>query len=154
MSEFLITDTKEIALITVKNLPDNIFYISKILEIINQENIKIDYFTKQFYLKDKISVTFTVKENLISKVFDVIKKVRSFVPEVSTEIFGNNTKIIMKISENENAFLTLVKIVKKASLLKANLNILNFTDNEIIFLIPNEFVSEFKNLWGKFLRGF
>ncbi len=146
MSEILITDTKEIALITVKNLPDNIFYISKILELINEENIKIDYFTKQFYLKDKISVTFTVKENLISKVFDVIKKVRSFVPEVSTEIFGNNTKIIMKISENENAFLTLIKIVKKASLLKANLNILNFTDNEIIFLIPNEFVSEFKNL--------
>ena len=154
MSEFLITDTKEIALITVKNLPDNTFYISKILELINEENIKIDYFTKQFYLKDKISVTFTVKENLISKVFDVIKKVRSFVPEVSTEIFGNNTKIIMKISENENAFLTLVKIVKKASLLKANLNILNFTDDEIIFLIPNEYVSEFKNLWGNFLRGF
>lgn len=146
MSEFLITDTKEIALITVKNLPDNTFYISKILELINEENIKIDYFTKQFYLKDKISVTFTVKENLISKVFDVIKKIRSFIPEVSTEIFGNNTKIIMKISENENAFLTLVKIVKKASLLKANLNILNFTDNEIIFLIPNEYVSEFKNL--------
>ena len=154
MSEFLITDTKEIALITVKNLPDNIFNISKILELINEENIKIDYFTKQFYLKDKISVTFTVKENLISKVFDVIKKVRSFIPEISTEIFGNNTKIILKICEDENAFLTLIKIVKKASLLKANLNILNFTDNEIIFLIPNEFVSEFKNLWGNFLRGF
>lgn len=146
MSEFLITDTKEIALITVKNLPDNIFYLSKMLEIINEENIKIDYFTKQFYLKDKIAVTFTVKEHLISKVFDVIKKVRSFIPEISTEIFGNNTKIIIKFCEEENAFLTLIKIVKKASLLKANLNILNYTDNEISFLIPNEYVSEFKNL--------
>lgn len=145
MSEYLITDTKEIALITVKNLPDNIFYISKLLETINKENVKIDYFTKQFYLKDKISVTFTVKENLISKVFDVIKKIRQFVPEISTEISGNNTKMLIKISDNENSFLTLIKIVKKASLLKANIHILNYTDNEISVLIPNEFVSEFKS---------
>lgn len=145
MSEFLIADTKEITLVTIKNIPNNLCLISKILKIFMEEDVETDFFTKQIPINKMIYISFTLEDKDINKLFKILKKIKLLIPGISTEVSGNNAKVIFK-TNSKNKFYLLSVIFDIASNMKINIHIVNYSDSEISLLLPMESITEFRKI--------
>lgn len=145
MSDYLITDTNDIALITINNIPNNVFYISKIFNMISNENINVDMIMKSLSFKKLINLSFTINESSINNLINTIKKIKVFIPEITTEISNGNSKITIHKKYTGDISFIVSKIFNIASNMKINIGLITTSENEISLLLSSEHTKMFKD---------
>lgn len=86
---------EDVALVTVNNIPNSTKNISFILNEIASRDITVDMICQTAPYKDKISLSFTVPQDSLSDVIAATTAFRSLSSDISTDLNGNNTKIIL-----------------------------------------------------------
>ena len=93
-----ITDIKffsGIAIVTLNNIPNNPNSIAQILGIISENDISIDMISQTAPYKDSINLSFTLSEDDLAAVIGLTGKFKSLSPQISADINGYNTKILL-----------------------------------------------------------
>ncbi len=86
---------EDVALVTINNIPNRISNTSFILNEIAARNVSVDMICQTAPYKDKINLSFTVPQDSLSDVVAATAAFRSVGSDISTELNGNNTKIIL-----------------------------------------------------------
>lgn len=86
---------EDVALVTINHIPNNTKNVSFILNEIASRGITVDMICQTAPYKEKISLSFTVPQDSLSDVVSATTAFRSVSPDISTDLNGNNTKIIL-----------------------------------------------------------
>lgn len=86
---------EDVALVTVNNIPNNSKNVSFILNEIAARDVTVDMICQTAPYKDKISLSFTVPQDSLAEVIAATTAFRKVSKEISTDVNGNNTKIIL-----------------------------------------------------------
>ena len=86
---------EDVALVTVNNIPNSTKNVSFILNEIASRDVTVDMICQTAPYKDKINLSFTVPQDSLSDVIAATTAFRSVSPNISTDLNGNNTKIIL-----------------------------------------------------------
>ncbi len=86
---------EDVALVTVNHIPNNTKNIAFILNEIASRGITVDMICQTAPYKEKINLSFTVPQDSLSDLVSATTAFRSVSPEISTDLNGNNIKIIL-----------------------------------------------------------
>ena len=86
---------ENVALVTINNVPNSTKNISFILNEIAARDVTVDMICQTAPYKDKINLSFTVPQDSLSDVISATTSFKNVSPEISTDLNGNNTKIIL-----------------------------------------------------------
>lgn len=86
---------ENVALVTVNNIPNSTKNISFILNEIAVRNVTVDMICQTAPYKEKINLSFTVPQDDLSDVIAAASAFRTVSGEISVDLNGNNTKIIL-----------------------------------------------------------
>ncbi len=85
----------DVALVTVNHIPNSTKNVAFILNEIASRGVTVDMICQTAPYKEKINLSFTVPQDSLSEVISATTAFRSVNPEISTDLNGNNTKIIL-----------------------------------------------------------
>ena len=86
---------EDVALVTINNIPNLTKNVSFILSEIASRGVTVDMICQTAPYKDKINLSFTVPQDSLADVIAATTAFRSVAPDISTDLNGNNTKIIL-----------------------------------------------------------
>lgn len=86
---------EDVALVTINNIPNSTKNIAFILNEIASRGVTVDMICQTAPYKEKINLSFTVPQDSLSEVIAATTAFRSVSSEISTDLNGNNTKIIL-----------------------------------------------------------
>lgn len=86
---------EDVALVTVNNIPNSTKNVAAILSEIAGRNVTVDMICQTAPYKDKINLSFTVPQDSLADVIAATTAFRSVSSDISTDLNGNNTKIIL-----------------------------------------------------------
>ena len=86
---------EDVALVTINHIPNNTKYVSFLLNEIASRGVTVDMICQTAPYKEKINLSFTVPQDSLAEVISATTAFRSVSPEISTDLNGNNTKIIL-----------------------------------------------------------
>lgn len=89
------TYTSEIAMVTVNNIPNNTANVAAILQEIADHSVVVDMISQTAPYKDKVNLSFTIPQDDLSLIVNCTAKFKELSPNISTDINGNNTKIML-----------------------------------------------------------
>ncbi len=84
-----------IAIVTLNNIPNDPSSVARILGIISDNDISIDMISQTAPYKNSINLSFTLSEDDLAAVIGLTGKFRSLSPQITADINGNNTKILL-----------------------------------------------------------
>ncbi len=87
---------EDVAIVTVNNIPNEPKNIASILNVLAKDNISIDMISQTAPHKDKINLSFTLSQDDLGAVITKTAEFKKLSPEISTDVNGNNTKILLK----------------------------------------------------------
>ena len=85
----------DVALVTVNNIPNSTKCVALILREISSRDVSVDMICQTAPYKDKINLSFTVPQENLSEVIAATSAFRKISSDISTDLNGNNTKIIL-----------------------------------------------------------
>lgn len=88
-----ITATEDVALITLRNSPSDMQFITHVFSEIAQKEINVDMISQTAPLGGKISLSFTVSDDSLGDILGIFAKLRAENPEINSVISGGNCKI-------------------------------------------------------------
>lgn len=86
---------EDVAIVTVNNIPNSTKNISFILNEIASRGVTVDMICQTAPYKEKISLSFTVPQDSLAEVIAATTAFKKLSAEISTDLNGNNTKIIL-----------------------------------------------------------
>ncbi len=95
---------EDVALVTVNNIPNSTKNVAFILGEIANRNVTVDMICQTAPYKDKINLSFTVPQDSLSELISATTAFRTIGPDISTDLNGNNTKIILIGEGMRNTF--------------------------------------------------
>ncbi len=84
-----------VALVTVNNIPNTPQNISAILNEISRREITLDMISMTGPQKNTVNMSFTIPEDSLSDLVGATAVFKALSPEITTELNGNNTKVIL-----------------------------------------------------------
>jgi len=88
-----ISTCDDVALITLRNSPSDMKFMSKVFKIISQRGINVDMISQTAPLGGRINLSFTVSGEDLGSVLELFAVLRSENPELKTDISSGNCKI-------------------------------------------------------------
>ncbi|MEG1879870.1 MAG: amino acid-binding protein, partial [Oscillospiraceae bacterium] len=86
----------DVALVSINNIPNHVKNIAGILNIIGNNGISIDMISQSAPHKDKSNISFTLSQDDLGEVVVATQEFKKLSPMISTDVNGNNTKILLK----------------------------------------------------------
>ncbi len=86
---------EDVALVTVNHIPNSTKNIAFILNEIASRGVTVDMICQTAPYKEKINLSFTVPQDSLSELVSATTAFRSVSSEISTDLNGNNIKIIL-----------------------------------------------------------
>ena len=132
-----ITKSDEISLITLYNVPSDISFIADIFQQIADNNISVDIISQSVPLSDLCSLSFTIPDNDLEKIFDVISNIRKNNPGINSVISSSNHKLTVYGEKMNTAYGIAAKVFKTAADYNADIRIINTSETDISLIISN-----------------
>ncbi len=85
----------DVALVTINNIPNTPENMAKILAEISDRAVTVDMICRTAPYKDKFTLSFTVPQENLADVIGATAAFKALSPEISTDLNGNNTKVIL-----------------------------------------------------------
>ncbi len=86
---------EDVALVTINNIPNTPENMAKILGEISDRNVTVDMICRTAPYKETFNLSFTVPQENLADVIDATIAFKKLSPEITTDLNGNNTKIIL-----------------------------------------------------------
>lgn len=85
--------TQNVTLITLANIPTDNKSIAEIFTSLANENINVDMISQTSPLKGKISISFTLQDDVLFNAIQTLKNYKQDIPSLRIDVNSNNTKI-------------------------------------------------------------
>lgn len=84
---------EDVALITLRNSPAAMTYISKVFKMISDSGVNVDMISQTAPVGGSTNLSFSINGDDVGKVLELFAKLRSEKPELKTDISAGNCKI-------------------------------------------------------------
>lgn len=88
-----ITVREDVALVTLKNSPADMSFISKVFKLISKNSVNVDMISQTAPIGGRINLSFSINGADIGKVLELFAQLRDENPELKTDISAGNCKI-------------------------------------------------------------
>lgn len=140
---------EDVALVTVNNIPNLTKNVSFILSEIASRGVTVDMICQTAPYKDKINLSFTVPQDSLADVIAATTAFRSVAPDISTDLNGNNTKIILFGEGMRNTSGVAAELFELLADADISVKLITTGETEISCLIDIKDVDAVKKLLNK-----
>ena len=127
----------DVAMVTVNNIPNGISNISTIFEEMSRLDLNLDMISQTAPYKDKLNISFTLSQDDLDKVVLSTGKFKKISGGISTDINGNNAKVILYGEEMKNESGVASRIFKMFSDIGVDIKLITTSECEISCLIDS-----------------
>lgn len=136
----------DVALVTVNNIPNSTKNVSFILNEIAAHNVTVDMICQTAPYKDKINLSFTVPQDSLSDVIAASAAFKSVGSDISTDLNGNNTKIILVGEGMRNTSGVAAELFELLTEASISVKLITTGETEISCLIDIKDVEKVKEI--------
>lgn len=137
---------EDVALVTINNIPNLTKNVSFILSEIASRGVTVDMICQTAPYKDKINLSFTVPQDSLADVIAATTSFRSVSPDISTDLNGNNTKIILFGEGMRNTSGVASELFELLAAANVSVKLITTGETEISCLIDIKDVDTVKKL--------
>lgn len=138
--------TPDVALVTVNNIPNTPQNMAEILNEISDRHVTVDMICRTAPYKDKVNLSFTVPQENLAEVISATAAFKTLSPEISTDVNGNNTKVILSGAEMRNAYGVAAQLFQLLADADISIKLITTAETEISCLIDIKDIERFKAL--------
>lgn len=131
-----ITLTEDVALITLRNSPSDMKFISKVFTKIAASGVNVDMISQTAPIGDKTNISFTVSDNDLGKVLEIFTQLRADYPSIKSDISGNNCKISLSGEQMMYMPGVAAKVFDVIAGMSLDIRIITTSEIDISLLIP------------------
>lgn len=88
-----ITVTEEVALVTLRNSPADVRFISHVFHEIAKRGVNVDMISQTTPAGNQVSLSFTVSDEQIGAILEVCGLLHTETPQIKTDIISGNCKV-------------------------------------------------------------
>lgn len=134
------------ALITLNNIPNSTKNLSKILNEISDRHVTVDMICTTAPYKEKFNLSFTVPQESLGEVVSATAAFKALSPEISTDVNGNNTKVILSGAGMRSTYGVAAELFQILSDANISIKLITTAETEISCLIDIKDVEQVKQL--------
>lgn len=131
-----ITLTENVALITLRNSPSDMKFISHVFSKIAQKGINVDMISQTAPLGNKTDLSFTVSDDSLGDILDIFAQLRVEYPSIKSDISGNNCKISLFGEQMMYMPGVAAKVFETIAEMSFDIIIITTSEIDISLLIP------------------
>ncbi len=143
-----VTYTPDVAMITVNNIPNSVKYVAEILTEIADKSVVVDMISQTAPYKDKLSLSFTIAQEDLTSIVTCTAKFKALSADISTDINGNNTKIILSGKAMREKFGVAAKVMSVLAEHNIAVKLITTAEEEISCLIDIKDVDTAKRIFA------
>ncbi|MBR5152673.1 MAG: ACT domain-containing protein [Clostridia bacterium] len=137
---------EDVALVTVNNIPNTPQSLALILKEIASRQVTVDMICKTAPYKDRINLSFTVPQESLSQVIGATTEFKKMNKEISTEVNGNNTKVILSGAGMRNTYGVAAELLSQLAEADISIKLITTGETEISCLIDIKDIDKVKEL--------
>ena len=135
MSNYHISFQKDVSLITLHKIPNNIKVIARVFELVSQKDINVDMISQTAPYMDTVSISFSICEEDVSRVIEILGLLKQKAPDLKTDIVSNIAKIVVQGEEMKSSSGIASKVFTLLDELNADMASVTTSETEISFLV-------------------
>lgn len=120
--------TQNVTLITLANIPINNTSIAKIFTSLANADINVDMISQTSPLKGKISISFTLQDDVLFNAIQTLKTYKKDIPSLRIDVNSNNTKLSLYDDEMKH----------QPGIAAKTMSILNYNNIDIKMITTSE----------------
>ena len=144
-----ITLTEDVALITLRNSPADMKFISLVFTKIAQKGINVDMISQTAPLGGKTDLSFTVTDESLGEILEIFAKLRAEYPAIKTDISSNNCKISLYGEQMRYMPGVAAKVFETIAQMSFDIIIITTSEIDISLLIPKADYQSFSQTFEK-----
>jgi aspartate kinase len=140
-----ITLTEDVALITLRNSPSDIQFISLVFGKIVQKGINVDMISQTAPLGGKTNLSFTVADESLGDILETFALLRIEYPDIKTDVSGGNCKISLCGDEMRYMPGVAAKVFEIVAEMNIDIIVITTSEIDISLLIPKSDYQSFSH---------
>ena len=125
----------DVALVTINNIPNTPQNLAAILNEISDRQVTVDMICRTAPYKDKVNLSFTVPQESLAEVVGATAAFKALSPEISTDMNGNNTKVILSGAGMRSTYGVAAELFQVLSDADISIKLITTAETEISCLI-------------------
>ena len=139
------TLTEDVTLITLRNAPSELSFISQVFSHIAQKGVNVDMISQTAPLGGKIILSFTISDENLGDILGIFASLRVKYPEIKTDISGSNYKISLFGDQMRYMPGVAAKVFETIATMNVDVIIITTSEIDISLLIPKADYQSFSN---------
>ncbi|MBE5039313.1 ACT domain-containing protein [Ructibacterium gallinarum] len=136
----------DVALVTVNNIPNTPQNLASILDEIAARHVTVDMICHTAPYKDKVNLSFTVPQENLAEVISATLAFKALSPEISTDVNGNNTKVILSGAGMRSTYGVAAELFRLLADANISIKLVTTAETEISCLIDIKDIEKVKSL--------
>ena len=136
----------DVALVTINNIPNTPQNLAAILNEISDRQVTVDMICRTAPYKDKVNLSFTVPQESLAEVVGATAAFKALSPEISTDMNGNNTKVILSGAGMRSTYGVAAELFQVLSDADISIKLITTAETEISCLIDITDIEKVKSL--------
>ncbi len=137
---------EDVALVTVNNIPNDVKNVSYILNEIASRDVTVDMICQTAPYKNTINLSFTVPQDSLSDLISATTAFKKLSSDISTDLNGNNTKIILVGEDMRNTSGVAAQLFSLLSEANIPVKLITTGETEISCLLDIKDIDKAKKL--------
>ncbi len=139
----------DVALVTINNIPNTTENLAKILGEISRRQVTVDMISRTAPYKERFNLSFTVPQDSLSDVIGATAVFQALSPEISTDLNGNNTKVILSGAGMRDTYGVAAELFQLLADSDIPVKLITTAETEISCLVDIKDVERVKKLLNK-----
>lgn len=131
-----ITLSEDITLITLRNAPSSMAFISTVFSEIASSGINVDMISQTAPIGGRISLSFTIPDDCLPEILNIFARLRTIYPDIKTDITSGNCKFSFFGEIMRSTPGIAADVFAKIAKLQIEVIIITTSEIDISLLIP------------------
>lgn len=127
--------TEDVALVTINHIPNTPQALASIMDEISARHISIDMICQTAPYKDKVNLSFTLPQESLPEIIEATMAFKAISSGISTDVNGNNTKIILAGAEMRSAYGVAAELFRALADADISIKLITTAETEISCLV-------------------
>lgn len=132
-----ITACEDVALVTLRNSPSDMKFVTQVFDTIAQKGINVDMISQTAPIGGKISLSFTICEEDLGAVIELLASLHGGNPGIKSDISGGNCKISLYGEPMRFTPGVAALVFDTIAALNIDVRIITTSEIDISILVPN-----------------
>lgn len=131
-----ISITEDVTLITLRNSPSSMKFISHVFDMIAKKKINVDMISQTAPVSEHTNISFTLPDESLGVILDVFSNLRAEYPGIKYDISTGNCKISLFGEPMRDASGVAASVFDILARIKIDIQIISTSEIDISLLIP------------------